>query len=144
MRIAVSYPAISLTKAIAGRHRRPQKRLQTAANPPSTRIRARTIAFVISSHPLPVFSRPQSVSIGGFGISNSAIWRDVRRESRAYGAAQNRPRARKAADLYLKSAIARLSAQVPLITNFADRTIWTGDNLDILRASTPRRLTSST
>ena len=49
-------------------HRRPQKRLQTAANPPSTRIRARTIAFVISSHPLPVFSRPQSVSIGGFGI----------------------------------------------------------------------------
>ena len=69
MRIAVSYPAISLTKAIAGRHRRPPKRLQTAANPPSTRIRARTIAFVISSHPLPVFSRPQSVSIGGFGLS---------------------------------------------------------------------------
>ena len=72
MRIAVSYPAISLTKAIAGRHRRPQKRLQTAANPPSTRIRARTIAFVISSHPLPVFSRPQSVSIGGFGLRRCA------------------------------------------------------------------------
>ena len=37
------------------------------------------------------------------------------------------------ADLYRKSAIARLSARVPLMINFADRTIWTGDNLDILR-----------
>ena len=40
---------ISPSIATAGRHRRPQKRLQTAANPPSTRIRARAIAFVISS-----------------------------------------------------------------------------------------------
>ena len=37
------------------------------------------------------------------------------------------------ADLYRKSAIARLSAWFPIMTNFADRTIWTGDNLDILR-----------
>ena len=72
MRIAVSYPAISLATTTVGRHRRPPKRLQTAANPPSTRIRARTIAFVISSHPLPVFSRPQSVSIGGFGLRHHA------------------------------------------------------------------------
>ena len=67
--LAASYPAISLATTTVGRHRRPQKRLQTAANPPSTRIRARTIAFVISSHPLPVFSLPQSVSIGGFGLT---------------------------------------------------------------------------
>ena len=37
------------------------------------------------------------------------------------------------ADLYRKSAIVRLPARVPIMTNFADRTIWTGDNLDILR-----------
>ena len=37
------------------------------------------------------------------------------------------------ADLYRKSAIARLTARFPIMTNFADRTIWTGDNLDILR-----------
>ena len=67
--LAASYPAISLATTTVGRHRRPQKRLQTAANPPSTRIRARAIAFVISSHPLPVFSLPQSVSIGGFGFT---------------------------------------------------------------------------
>ena len=36
--LAVSYPAISLTTATVSRHRRPQKRLQTAANLPSTRI----------------------------------------------------------------------------------------------------------
>ena len=44
-------PAISLTTATVGRHRRPQKRLQTAANLQSTRIRARTIASVTSSPP---------------------------------------------------------------------------------------------
>ena len=37
------------------------------------------------------------------------------------------------ADLYRKSAIARLTARFPIMTNVADRTIWTGDNLDILR-----------
>ena len=41
------------------------------------------------------------------------------------------------ADLYLKSAIARLSVRVPLITNFADRTIWTADNVDMLCCTTP-------
>ena len=50
-RLAVSYPAISLTTATAGRHRRPQKHLQTAANLQSTRIRARTVASVTSSRP---------------------------------------------------------------------------------------------
>ena len=37
------------------------------------------------------------------------------------------------AELYLKSAIARMPARVPIMTNFAERTTWTGDNLDILR-----------
>ena len=32
--LAVSYPAISLATATAGRHRCPQKRLQTARQPP--------------------------------------------------------------------------------------------------------------
>ena len=49
--LAVSYPAVSLTTATVGRHRRPQKRLQTAANLPSTRIRARIIAPVTPSPP---------------------------------------------------------------------------------------------
>ena len=44
-------------------------KMNAAANPPSTRIRARAIAFVISSYPLPVFSLTQSVSIGGFGFT---------------------------------------------------------------------------
>ena len=54
--LAVSYPAISLTTATVGRHRCPQKRLQTAANLPSTRIRARTIASVTSSPPSAVLT----------------------------------------------------------------------------------------
>ena len=37
------------------------------------------------------------------------------------------------ANLYRKSANARLSERTPTMTNFADRTIWTGDILDILR-----------
>ena len=60
--LAVSSPAISLTTATVGRHRRPQKRLQTAANPPSTQIRARTIALV--TPPLPASSRRPSVDSG--------------------------------------------------------------------------------
>ena len=54
----MSYPAISLTTATAGRHRRPQKRLQTPANLPSTRIRARSIALVT---PSPPFHCPHAV-----------------------------------------------------------------------------------
>ena len=38
------------------------------------------------------------------------------------------------ADFEWKSAIARLTARVPILTNFADRTIWTGTNLGILRS----------
>ena len=56
-------PAISLTTATLGRHRHPPKRLQTAANPSSSRIRARTIASVTSSPP-PVSSRRPSVDSG--------------------------------------------------------------------------------
>ena len=56
--LALSYPAISLTTATVGRHRRPQKRLQTAANLPSTRIRARIIAPVT---PSPPFHCPHAV-----------------------------------------------------------------------------------
>ena len=52
----MSYPAISLATATAGRHRRPQKRLQTAANLPSTRIRARIIAPVTPSPPSAVLT----------------------------------------------------------------------------------------
>ena len=51
-------PAISLTTATVGRHRRPQKHLQTAANPSSTRIRARIIALVT---PSPPFQCPHAV-----------------------------------------------------------------------------------
>ena len=67
----MSYPAVSLTTATVGRHRRPQKRLQTAANLPSTRIRARIIAPVTPSPPLPLSSRRPSVSIGGFGLMHT-------------------------------------------------------------------------
>ena len=37
------------------------------------------------------------------------------------------------ADLYPKSAIAKLCTPVPTMTNFAERTIWAGDSLDVLR-----------
>ena len=59
---------ISLTTATVGRHRRSPKRLQTAANLPSTRIRARIIAPVTPSPPLLCPHAVQSVSIGGFGL----------------------------------------------------------------------------
>ena len=42
------------------------------------------------------------------------------------------PGRRTMADLYPKSAIAKLCSRVTTMTNFADRTIWTGVNLDIL------------
>ena len=54
----MSYPAISLTTATVSRHRHPQKRLQTAANLPSTRIRARIIPPVT---PSPPFQCPHAV-----------------------------------------------------------------------------------
>ena len=66
--LAVSYPAISLTTATVGRHRHPQKRLQTAADPASTRIRAPTIHVCYFLSPLPVSSPCPSLSIGGFGL----------------------------------------------------------------------------
>ena len=65
----MSYPAISLTTATVGRHRHPQKRLQTAADPASTRIRAPTIHVCYFLSPLPVSSPRPSLSIGGFGLS---------------------------------------------------------------------------
>ena len=64
----MSYPAISLTTATVGRHRHPQKRLQTAADPASTRIRAPTIHVCYFLSPLPVSSPRPSLSIGGFGV----------------------------------------------------------------------------
>ena len=64
----MSYPAISLTTATVSRHRHPQKRLQTAANLPSTRIRARIIAPVTPSPPFQCPHAVPSVSIGGFGF----------------------------------------------------------------------------
>ena len=38
------------------------------------------------------------------------------------------------AEFERKSAIARPTARVPILANFADRTIWTGTNLGILRS----------
>ena len=66
----MSYPAISLTTATVGRHRHPQKRLQTAADPASTRIRAPTIHVCYFLSPLPVSSPRPSLSIGGFGLKD--------------------------------------------------------------------------
>ena len=54
----MSNPAISLTTATVGRHQCPQKRLQTPAILPSTRIRARIIAPVT---PSPPFHCPHAV-----------------------------------------------------------------------------------
>ena len=60
----MAYPAISLSTATAGRHRCPQKRLQTARQPPVYPIRARIIAPVTPLPPSPVLAP----SIGGFGL----------------------------------------------------------------------------
>ena len=69
----MSYPAISLTTATVGRHRHPQKRLQTAADPASTRIRAPTIHVCYFLSPLPVSSPRPSLSIGGFGLREQVL-----------------------------------------------------------------------
>ena len=82
----MSYPAISLTTPTVGRHRRPQKRLQTVANPPSTRIRARTIrvCYFLSPFqcPLPVHPCP-SVDSGLHAKQSYSIlgWRETRGET---------------------------------------------------------------
>ena len=65
--LAASYPAISLTTADVSRHRRPQKRLQTARQPP-------VYPNSIPDHPRlllppPVSSPRPSLSIGGFELS---------------------------------------------------------------------------
>ena len=75
--LTVSYPAISLTTATVGRHRHPQKRLQTAADPASTRIRAPTIHVCYFLSPLPVSSPRPSLSIGGFGLKSSSRIRSM-------------------------------------------------------------------
>ena len=36
------------------------------------------------------------------------------------------------AELLMKSAMSRLFARFAIMTDFADRTVWTGDNLEIL------------
>ena len=62
--LAVSYPAISLSTATVGRHRCPQKRLQTARQPP-VYPRARIIEPVTPSPPSAVLTPGPSLSIGG-------------------------------------------------------------------------------
>ena len=62
--LAVSYPAISLTTASVGRRRCPKSACRSPANLPSTRIRARIIAPVTPSPPLPLSSRRPSVDSG--------------------------------------------------------------------------------
>ena len=66
--LAVSYPAISLTTAAIGRHRRPQKHLQTARQPPVYPNASPDHRACNSRIPLPLSSRRPSVSIGGFGL----------------------------------------------------------------------------
>ena len=64
----MSYPAISLATATAGRHRRPQKRLQITLQPPVYPNSSSDHRACNSLTPLPLSSRRPSVSIGGFGI----------------------------------------------------------------------------
>ena len=66
---AVSYPAISLTTATVGCHRRPKKHLQTARQPPVYPNSSPDHRTSNSLTPLPLSSRRPSVSIGGFGLS---------------------------------------------------------------------------
>ena len=84
--LTVSYPAISLTTATVGRHRHPQKRLQTAADPASTRIRAPTIHVCYFLSPLPVSSPRPSLSIGGFGFNERQFGVFKRRSGSCRGA----------------------------------------------------------
>ena len=67
--LPVSYPAISLITATAGRQRRPQKRLQTARQPPVYPNSSPDHRACNSLTPPPLSSRPPSGSIGGFGLS---------------------------------------------------------------------------
>ena len=67
----MSYPAISLTTATVGRHRCPQKRLQTARQPPVSPNRARTIASVTSSPPFRWIRGDGSDSIAAI---SSLLW----------------------------------------------------------------------
>ena len=66
----MSYPAISLTTAIAGRHRRPQKRLQTPRQPPVYPNSIPDYRACNSLTPPPLSSRCLSVSTGGFGLKH--------------------------------------------------------------------------
>ena len=65
----MSYPTISLATATVGRHRCPQKRLQTARQPPVYSNSSPDHRPCNSLTPLPLSSRRLSVSIGGFGLS---------------------------------------------------------------------------
>ena len=87
--LTVSYPAISLTTATVGRHRHPQKRLQTAADPASTRIRAPTIHVCYFLSPLPVSSPRPSLSIGGFGFNRYLEGEDCQWERMGGSGASN-------------------------------------------------------
>ena len=62
------YPAISLATATAGCHRHPQKRLQTARQPPVYSNASPDHRACNSLTPLPLSSRRPSVSTGGFGL----------------------------------------------------------------------------
>ena len=62
--LAVSYPAISLATATVGRHRRPQKRLQTARQPPVYPNSSPDHRACNSLTPLPLSSRRPSVDSG--------------------------------------------------------------------------------
>ena len=69
----MSYPAISLATATVSRHRRPQKRLQTARQPPVYPSSSPDYRACNSLTPLPLSSRCPSVSIGGFGVKEVTV-----------------------------------------------------------------------
>ena len=77
--LPVSYPAISLSTATAGRQRRPQKRLQTARQPPILPEFEPGSSRLQLPHPLPLSSHPPSLSIGGFGVNRhqGTVWHRV-------------------------------------------------------------------
>ena len=62
--LAVSYPTTSLATATTGRHRRPQKRLQTARQPPVYPNSSPDYRACNSLAPLPLSSRRLSVDSG--------------------------------------------------------------------------------